>query len=95
MSGIQEILVVILVFLVIFYLPKRAARNNREILARSSLPLSFRLRLGILASLVWLSVLAGALHMLAGDWVLLIYAGVGPVLLAWGIAWVVTARNRR
>lgn len=95
MSGIQEILVVILVFLVIFYLPKRTARNNREILKRSSLPLSFRLRLGILASLVWLSVVVGVLHMLAGDWVLLIYAGAGPVLLAWGIAWVVTARNRR
>lgn len=95
MSGIQEILVVIFILLVILYLPKRTSRNGGQIPGKSNTHLSFRLRLAIVASLVWPALTAGVLHMLTRDWTLFVYFGAAPVFLAWGIAWVAAGRRRR
>jgi len=93
-SGIQEILVVVFILLVILYLPKRTARNENETSKKSSTLLSGWLRLGILASFVWLAAVAGTVHILAENSILFLYFGAGPVALAWGVAWVVNGYRK-
>lgn len=95
MSGIQEILVIIFILLVILYLPKRTIGKGSQASGKSNTQLSFRVRLAIVASLVWLAITVGVLHILKRDWTLFVYVGAAPVLLAWGIAWVAAGRRKR
>ena len=90
MSGVMEILVVVLIIVGIFMLPRLLNRNpesDTKPQARG-MRFSWRMRTAILASLLWPAALAFFLKPWNNHWVIFIYIAVGPVVLAWGIFWV-------
>ena len=89
MSGIQEILVVLVIILILFYLPRRAG-SDQAAKKRSTLEaFSGKLRLAVLLSLIWLACAAYFLEPWQNAVFPFLYVGVGPVILGWGIGWVV------
>ncbi|MDJ0804187.1 MAG: hypothetical protein QNI97_15025 [Desulfobacterales bacterium] len=96
MSGLQEILVLVLIVIVLFFLPRLVARPTRT--ARPPVrvkPIPGKWRLALFASAVWLVVTALWLKPWGGN--LILFTGVGalPVLLFWGGVWVLSGYNRR
>ena len=99
MSGIQEILVLVLIVLAIFFLPRivsRASKSGKTAQRPFSMVrrLSVRMRFAVLASAVWPLGAALFFNPLSGRSVPFLYIGVVPVLLAWGIGWVVAGYRR-
>jgi len=90
MSGVMEILVVVLIIVGIFMLPRIMNRNpERDTKPQArGMRLSRRMRTAILASLLWPVALAFFLKPWNNHWVIFFYGAVGPVALAWGIFWV-------
>ncbi len=96
MSGLQEILVVVLIVIVLFFLPRvvsRPAQVSRPPVQMKQIPRKWRL--AVFVSLVWLVIAALWLKPWAGSPVM--YAGVGalPVAVFWGAVWVITGFHRR
>jgi hypothetical protein len=94
-SGIHEILVVFIVLLILFYLPKRTAANRVERSQGHLVKLSGKLRLTIFVSVIWLASIAHFFPPWQRELPAFIYFGAGPVALAWGIIWVVTGFRQR
>ena len=94
-SGINEILVVLIVLLILFYLPKRAAGHRSEKSQGHLVRLSGKMRLAIFGSAVWVAAIAHFFPPWQEKVSNFIYFGIGPLAVAWGIGWVVTGyRNR-
>jgi len=94
-SGIQEILVVAVVILILFYLPKRTVARHKEQSTMAFRNLSGKIRLAIFASLIWLAVAAYLLQPWQKTFYPFIYFGFGPVALVWGVAWVIIGYRRQ
>jgi hypothetical protein len=96
MSGLQEILVIVLILLGVLYLPRRAGRENGG-MRRANAPatMSGRMRLGIVLSVLWPVGVAFYLKPWQGDPML--FAGVGllPAAAGWAAAWVIRGYRRR
>jgi hypothetical protein len=92
LSGLTEILLILLIIVVLFFLPRMVSRSAPA--ARKAPPrplikrLSGRLRLAILASLVWPAAAALWLKPWQGNPLLFIALGAAPVIVGWGIYWV-------
>jgi len=95
-SGISEILVLVIIILVIFFIPRMMAKPEVRRPAKPAVELTGRLRLAIGASIVWPALMAAYLQPWQKDLVPFLYLGLGPVLLGWGAFWVITGfrRNR-
>ena len=97
MSGIQEILVLVLIVIVLFFLPRMVSRpapqNPRPPVQIKQMPGKWRLALFV--SAVWLIIAALWLKPWGGNLILFAGAGVFPVLVFWGVVWVVTGYRRR
>ena len=97
MSGIQEILVLVVIVIVLFLLPRMVSRPaqqaTRPPVQIKQIPGKWRL--AVFISLVWLVVAALWLEPWGED--LILFAGVGalPVLIFWGAVWVVTGFLRK
>ena len=89
MSGIQEILVVLVVILILFYLPKRTNGSRPRKTGGLSVTLSGKVRLALLISFIWLACTAYLLPPWQDKIFPFLYLGIGPVVLGWGISWVV------
>ena len=95
MSGIQEILVLVIIILAIFFLPRIMSKQTAQKMAKPAFVLTGKLRLAIAASVIWPALMAAFLKPWQKDLVLFLYIGIGPVFLAWAIFWVFTGfRNR-
>ena len=95
MSGIQEILVLVIIILAIFFLPRMMSKQTAQKMARPAFVLTGKLRLAIAASVIWPALMAAFLKPWQKDLALFFYIGIGPVFLAWAIFWVFTGfRNR-
>jgi hypothetical protein len=99
-SGIQEILLIVLLILALLILPRIFSSKRTPVPARPTrvgrLPLSGKFRLAILISFLWLFVLSAVYVPWRGQWLAFLYAGVGPLIVAWGLFWVVSGfRSRR
>ena len=96
-SGIQEILVLVIIILGILFLP-RILNRSREQKAAEPRPvavLSGRMRLAIAASIFWPALMAAYLQPWRSGLILFIYSGLGPVALIWIIYWVLAGfRNK-
>ena len=92
MSGLMEILLILAIILGIFLLPKLLSRQPESEIQRSDrgLRLTVWKRLAITASLLWPVLLALYLKPWNNHWHIFLYVAVGPVVLAWGISWVVS-----
>ena len=89
-SGIQEILVLVIIILGILFLPRilNRGQEKRPDLPRPAMVISGTMRLAISASVLWPVVMAAFMQPWKKDLVLYLFLGVGPVALLWLIYWV-------
>jgi hypothetical protein len=89
-SGIQEILVLVIIILGILFLPRilNRGQEKRPDLPRPAMAISGTMRLAISASVLWPVVLAAFMQPWEKDLVHYLFFGVGPVALLWLIYWV-------
>ena len=92
MSGLMEILLIAVIVLAIFLLPGLMGAQRKKAPQRADriLRLSGRKRLAIVASLLWPALLALYMKPWNGHWPIFLYTALGPVVLGWGIAWVLS-----
>jgi hypothetical protein len=93
MSGFQEILLIVIILLAIFFIPRMTARNAarppmRPAVRRPPRQLGSRWRLAILASAIWLCGALLYFRPWEGEWVRFGAIGALPVGVAWGLYWV-------
>jgi hypothetical protein len=93
-SGIQELLILVIIILAIFFLPRIMAKDQNQkasfpVLIAPVLRLSGRLRLAILISLLWLLLSAAYYQPWQASFLPFLYAGVGPLIAGWGTFWVI------
>ncbi len=96
-SGIQEILVIVIILLGILFLPKIFNRGEakRPVRSRPAILISGKMRLAIAASVIWLAVTAALIPPSEKDFFRYLYLGVGPVALMWLIYWVAIGFRKR
>ena len=97
MSGIQEILLIVLIIVGLFLLPRLLNRGGAEP-QRATLPgrrLGGGLRLALFASVLWAAAACLRWRPWEGDVLLFVLIGLGPVALAWGLAWVALGFRKR
>jgi len=99
-SGIQEILVILLVILAIFFIPRMlprkqllapAATGPRRLVAK----LSGRMRLAIVVSVIWLLIAVAYFEPWHRAINPFLYFGVCPVAIAWGVIWIFTGFRKK
>ncbi len=100
LSGIQEILLIVLLILALLILPRIFSSRRAPVTSRpvrsGRLRLSGKMRLALLISFLWLFIFSAVYVPWRGQWLPFLYAGVGPLIAAWGIFWVINGfRNRR
>jgi len=88
-TGIQEILILVIIVLAIFFVPRILDKGNGKKPPKPALVVSGKMRLAITASVFWLLLAAAVLQPWNQNMVLFLYAGLGPVVSAWIINWVV------
>jgi len=90
MSGLTEILLLVAIILAIFMLPRMLSRKSEDPLGDPAKPfrMTGRMRLLILASLIWPGLIALFLQPWRNNWLNFVYVGIAPVALTWGICWV-------
>jgi hypothetical protein len=96
-SGIQEILVLIVIILGILFLP-RILNRGREITAAAPKPqveLSGKMRLAIAASIFWPGAMAAFMQPWKNNLYVFLYLGFGPVAFLWIIYWVLSGFRKK
>jgi hypothetical protein len=91
-SGIQEILVLVVIILGILFLPRilNRGRENMPAAAKPTVELSGKMRLAIAASIFWPGVMAAFMQPWKNDLYNFLYIGFGPVAFLWLIYWVLS-----
>ena len=99
MSGLTEILLILVIVVVLFFLPRMVSRPATQVRKVPSQPLlkkiSGRWRLAILASVIWLAAMALWLQPWAGNQTLFVGIGAAPVVVGWGVWWVVSGFKQK
>ena len=99
MSGLTEILLILLIVVVLFFLPRMVSRPASQVRRVPSQPLmkkiSGRWRLAILASVIWLAATVLWLKPWLGNQTLFVGVGAAPVIVGWGVVWVMAGFRRR
>jgi len=96
MSGLQEILVILLILLGVLYFPRRGPREGTANMRRAERPLtaSGRMRLAIALSVLWPAGLALYLRPWRGDPLMFLGFGLLPVAAGWAAGWVIMGYRR-
>jgi hypothetical protein len=96
-SGIQEILLLVIIILGILFLPRVFNRGTetRQAAPRPAIVISGKMRLAVAASVIWAAVMAAFLQPWEQDLSRYLYLGVGPVALIWIIYWVLTGFRKK
>ena len=95
MSGIQEILLIVIIFLAIFFIPRITTRNRdlrqpKTLIFKTRFKLSGVGRMALVISGFWPLVAAGYFKPWQKDLLPFLYAGIGPVALGWCLFWIFT-----
>ncbi len=95
MSGIQEILLIVVIILAIFFIPRITARNQdlkrpRALVFKNLFKLSGSSRLAVVASCLWPLAAAGYFKPWQGGMLPFLYIGIGPVVAGWCLNWIFT-----
>lgn len=93
LSGIQEILVILVILLAILFIPRMMSPQRRPVQKpfrpmQKIKNLGVRWRLAIVVSLLWLLGSAVYFRPWQGASETYVYYGIGPVLIGWCITWV-------
>jgi hypothetical protein len=96
-SGIQEILVLVVIILGILFLPRILNRGQEKRLSvsRPAIVISGTMRVAISASVLWPALMAAYMQPWEKDLPRYLYFGVGPVALLWLIYWVFTGFRKK
>jgi len=96
-SGIQEILVLVIIVLGILFLPRILNRGQEKqtVEAKPLVVLSGRMRLAIAASILWPAVIAAFMQPWTQHLIPYLYLGPGPVAVFWILYWVLTGFRKR
>jgi len=98
-SGLNEIIVIVVIAAAILFLPGLLAKRNRMNTPRNISPvkiiLPWQARLGIIMLLVWLGGTAFYFKPWESDFTLFLSIGLGPVFIILGIAWVIHGYKTR
>ena len=88
----SEILVIIAIALAIFMLPRLTGKQDKKEStgSRAGLQMNGWLRLAVMASVLWPAGTAFLLKPWNTQWPMFFYAGIGPVVLFWGLFWVLS-----
>ena len=94
MSGIHEIGLIAIVVLALFFLPRigshrRTAANRPPRIPAKRIALSGKMRLALLATVVWPLAAAAIYRPWLQDSTPFLLIGILPIVLMWGIVWVV------
>lgn len=89
MSGLQEILVIVLIIAFILFLPRLTGRSNEKTSKKSLQTLSGKSRLAITISVIWLLLWTTYFKPWTGELLAFTLVGVCPVIIGWGALWVV------
>jgi hypothetical protein len=96
LSGLQEILVLVIIVIVLFFLPRMVPRPSQAPKPAVQIKqIPGKWRLAVFVSLVWLVVAALWLKPWQGSIVLFAGLGALPILIFWGAVWVITGFKRR
>ena len=96
-SGIQEILVLVIIILGILFLPRILNRgsDSRPAVQKPAVVISGKMRLAFSASVLWPAVMAAFMQPWKKDLYLFLYIGLGPVAVVWMVYWVLTGFRKR
>ena len=96
MTGISEILVLLLLIVSILILPRlfKGEPDKKASASRKLKKLSAKIRLGILLSLAYPVAMALYLKPWTAHQMIYLSCGVLPVLLAWGIVWILAGTKK-
>ena len=96
-SGIQEILVLVIIILGILFLPRILNRGGEKPSGqvKPTVVLTGRMRLAIAASALWPALIAAFMQPWKQEPVSYLYLGIGPVAIVWILYWVVTGFRKK
>jgi len=95
-SGIQEILVIVLLIVALLVVPRMFGNRHRSSAPKPPRPpLSGPIRLAIIASIAWPLAMAALLQPWHHQWLIFSGLGLAPVLTGWSVAWVLHGYRRR
>jgi len=96
-SGIQEILVLVIIVLGILFLPRILNRGQERstVAANPLVVLTGRMRLAIAASVLWPAIIAAFMQPWKQDLFPYLYLGLGPVAVVWAVYWVLTGFKKK
>ena len=91
-SGIQEILVLVIIILGILFLPRILNRGGEKQSVETKLfvVLTGRMRLAVAASFLWPALIAAFMQPWKQGLFPYLYLGLGPVAIVWILYWVLT-----
>jgi hypothetical protein len=98
-SGIQEILLIVLIISGIFLVPRMMNPRSsppKVVLHRPSLSFSWMLRLALILSILWPVACALFFKPWQQDIIPFATVGIGPVVIGWSLKWVLAGmKNKR
>jgi hypothetical protein len=98
-SGIQEILLILLIISGIFLVPRMMNPRpapQKVVLSRPGLKLSRTLRLAIILSILWPAACALYFKPWYQNGIPFVTVGMGPVVIGWSLKWVLAGmKNKR
>ena len=96
-SGIQEILVLVIIILGILFLPRILNRGGEKqsVETKPVIVLTGRMRLAVAASFLWPALIAAFMQPWKQDLFSYLYLGLGPVAVIWIIYWVFTGFRKK
>ncbi|MCB2149206.1 MAG: hypothetical protein KQI81_22185 [Deltaproteobacteria bacterium] len=97
-SGIQEILLIVLIISGLFLVPRMMnpkASPPQVVLRRPALKFSWTLRLALIVSILWPVACALFFKPWQQDVIPFTTVGIGPVVVGWSIKWVLAGMNNK
>ena len=96
-SGIQEILVLVIIILGILFLPRILNRGGEKPSGqvKPAVVLTGRMRLAIAASALWPALIAVYMQPWKQEPIPYLYFGIGPVAIVWILYWVLTGFRKK
>ncbi len=88
MSGMQEILILVVIITAIFFLPRVISRGKGKKQLEQVFALSGKMRLAIGTSVSWPLLVAAVIQPWQKNMPLFLYIGFGPVVFGWIMNWV-------
>ena len=95
MTGIQEILLLLILVLAIFFVPRILPRGSDKKPAQPVWIVSGKMRLAIAISLFWIILAAALLQPWKKNLMLFLYTGPGPVAFGWILSWVISGFRKQ